>query len=328
MKVLYLTDPEADYGAELLYFGLVRLLGVDQVVDYPRKPCWHTIEPTYTYTPGSVPHYPQHEGHTTRLRYFAPVWTRGWDKKEVVEALRRKEFDLMVLSSTRRGVQYAAAYLKSQAPFPEKVIVCDHEDHSDIHASVVIRFGACAYFKRELFHEDVVVQGIPVFPLPFSCALQGHPADPFDPGRKGAFLSCSLTHPMREAVLRVLRGCKDVTVGENAYHGADYDRGLQNALVGISVRGHGVDTLRQWEIPFHGACLLTDSTITVPNDFDYGPQGEAVRYRNLEELQQKLVALLQDPEGTRRRAKRGQEKLLAHHTCEARAQYVLDKVFP
>ena len=74
MRVLYLTDPQLDYLADQLFTGLWKILGRENVIDYPYKPAYHDPSCKAWYLPQ----------YTTSL----------FEKNTVLGLLREKAFDL------------------------------------------------------------------------------------------------------------------------------------------------------------------------------------------------------------------------------------------
>jgi len=321
VKILFVTDPEADYGAALLYRGLCTALGESNVVDFPSKPTWHSPH-THKYTRGEVPFYPDHEGLTSWFDWMKLTPDLGYNADRVLS--ESATFDLTVLSSNRRGVWKAWDYLYHKAKFP-RAVVTDHEDHNLLLTPSIVSNVLPIMFKREFFSVPVVRDGFKIFPLPFSCGWADllEPGNPLDPQRSGVFLSCSITHPLRSIATAQIN---DFQQGGsvNRCQGDRYATGLRNALIGVSVRGHGVDTLRQWEVPFHGAALLTDSSLAMPNNFEHGV--DCIRYTDHSQLGQIVKDLLAEPDMLRDVATKGQKKLLDYHTPKHRAEYFLARI--
>jgi hypothetical protein len=104
-----------------------------------------------------------------------------------------------------------------------------------------------------------------------------------------------------------------------------YMRQLAQSRIGISVRGFTRDMSSYWEIPATGALMLCDS------DKDLHPHAlvdgkHMVVYRNVGDLKEKLCYYLEHEDERAEIAERGRAHVLEHHTCEARAKWVLDCV--
>ena len=110
--------------------------------------------------------------------------------------------------------------------------------------------------------------------------------------------------------------------GRSAHAAMNPQDGI-NALNGVLRLFSGIDTLRQWEIPFFGAALLTDSTILVPDDFSAGE--DCFRYSEHADLGRIASQRLLDA-NLQRVAEAGQKRLLARHTNTRRAEYFLNIV--
>src|SRR5436309_2750601 len=103
MRVLYLTDPQLDYLADQLFTGLWKLLGQENVIDYPYKPAYH--DPS------------------SKAWYLPQYTTSPIEKDTVLGLLREKAFDLTVLSSPRRNVIGTVQGLMVNAQLPPLVLV-------------------------------------------------------------------------------------------------------------------------------------------------------------------------------------------------------------
>ena len=128
MRILFLTDQHLDYVADTLYVGLSRVLGNEQVVDYPYKPAFHD--------PQSRPWY--------LVQRPGPRFSR----EEILDRLRDRYFDLVCVSSFRQECLDECAELYALVPFPPLVFV-DGSDDAKIRRRVVERYPIRVYFKRE-----------------------------------------------------------------------------------------------------------------------------------------------------------------------------------
>jgi spore maturation protein CgeB len=108
----------------------------------------------------------------------------------------------------------------------------------------------------------------------------------------------------------------------NAYAPADYNAQLARAQVGLSLFGYGFDTVRYWEIPAHGAMLLSEALpLRIPHPFEEGIH--AVHFTTTQELLDRVDYYAAHPDEAARIAAAGHAHLLAHHTSKARARQLL-----
>ena len=100
---------------------------------------------------------------------------------------------------------------------------------------------------------------------------------------------------------------------------------LNRSKIAVSVRGSGWDTFRYWEIPYHGALLLSQRLpILIPDNFVDGTS--AAFFDSPEEMVEKAQDLLTHPATLARIASAGRRLALEKHTAGARARYVLEKL--
>ncbi|KKW13275.1 MAG: hypothetical protein UY48_C0003G0097 [Candidatus Gottesmanbacteria bacterium GW2011_GWB1_49_7] len=325
-RILFLTHPEGDYGGDLLYRGLVNVLGADNVIEWPYKPAHHE-QKTYETVKGSHPVLPDHEGFMAPHSFFdivtdAPIWT--------LDDLAEMSFDAVITESSRKGIWAAFAALVARGVQLKNIGITDSEDaaHFPSLGKSLRGMDVRRVFIKEA-HSYKQWGTIPILPLPFSCGWGDlcAPGDPTDPNRSGAYFQCSPTHPKRGIVVEALAKIPECSIaGTHGGSPKQYCDNLQRALLGISVRGFGMDTLRNWEIPFFGAVLVTDTTIKVPYD-DFVSGEDCFRWQTVEQLVALVKNLLAKPKQELLQvAKAGQVKLLRSHTHTKRARYVLKEM--
>lgn len=100
---------------------------------------------------------------------------------------------------------------------------------------------------------------------------------------------------------------------------------LNRSKISISVRGADYDVFRYWEIPYHGALLLSQRVpILIPDNFVEGES--AMFFDGPEEMLDKIHALLADEDELARIARNGTMLAREKHTAVARARYALGKM--
>lgn len=325
-RVLFLTHPEADYGGDSLYRGLINVLGEEDIIEWPYKGAHHKAGVSEIQV-GDHPVLPDHKGRMIPSPWFAIVEDAPiYD----IEDILRMSFDLVVTESTRKGVWWALDKLKDRGfEFPPIAVTCSEDTPTLtwIPPHIFRVFPIKHMFVREPCGMSVIAK-IPISPLPFGCSWGDvcNPGNPSDETRSGVYFQGSITHTRRTEVFQALDGMPQTTlIGCHANTPDIYGTNLRSALIGVSVRGHGIDTLRHWEIPFFGALLVTDSTVPVHEDFTHGV--DCFRYSQPHELRTLIENLLRRPKAELLEiAARGQSRLLTHHTNTARAKYLLDKM--
>ena len=353
MKVLYITDPGLDYLADQLYTGLCKLLGWENVIDFPHKAYYHD---------------------PLRRAYFLPQNPGPpYDRDDVIGLLDAHAIDLAVLSSPRRQAVEALDTLSRHARFPVLALV-DGEDDRTLRHALFERYPFGLYFKREM--APVAGVGVAaavrrwlsaapglrqrVWPLPFSVVLESipsaHQADKdYDVSYAGR-----VSHPKRVRAVAMLRHDPTLRFAGGVYadptdrisklaagpfaklraklkgdrYLSDAERGtklssdeyyrlLHRSKMALSIRGGGFDTLRYWEIVASKTMLISERPdIVIPDNFV--DRQHAVFCRpDLRDLTE-LVHFYAAHDGEREAiAARGHAHLLAFHTCERRAEYFM-----
>lgn len=355
MRILYLTDPSPDYLADLLYVGLCRTLGPEQVVAYPYKAVYH--DPL------------------RRVHYIPQVFAHQHYEEEVTALLKDHQFDLAILSSPRPGTITAWESLARCGAMPPLVLI-DGEDDATLRREMFRRYQCVLYFKREYclrqetgvrgggrrwsaWREDATLSQR-THPLPLAIVLETLPAIPIHQRDVDVSYAGRISHPARWKAVELLRHAPGIRFQGGVYAEAEdrqskflsgFPRFLMKlkgdpvvtaaqqgtklsqaeyyALFGrskmaLSIRGGGFDTLRYWEIVASGTLLLSEQPdIEIPNNFVHGKH--ALFFRpDLSDLVDLVRAYAGDARACAAMAAEGYKHLLQHHTCERRAEYLLD----
>lgn len=354
MNILYLSDPAPDYLADQMYLGLCRVLGWEQVIDYPWKRVYHD--------------------HSHRLDYLPQTPGRAYDEGDITTLLRDGQLDLLVLSSPRAADGSMLDRIGRRVRLPPCVLI-DGEDDADIRHDLVRRFGCRAYFKREFrWHADAGLRGRleqwqafrgdqdlfhRTFPLPFSVIPDAAPTPEDGPRDIDVSYAARASHPKRLRAWNLLKEASDLRCEGGLYAeptdrqsklmtglprllvklrgdprvtksqlGArltfrEYHRLLGRSKMALSIRGGGFDTLRYWEIPASKAVLVSEQPdICIPNNFEHGKHALYCQ-PDLSDLVDLVRTYLRDDAAREALALEGHRHLLRFHTCERRAEYFL-----
>jgi hypothetical protein len=146
----------------------------------------------------------------------------------------------------------------------------------------------------------------------------------------------NITSPLRVKVYYALRKiAKKHKLSAFIYLGTRFGFGIPwlkyrdiiaKSKLSVAVPGAGFDTLRYWEIPYHGACLVSwRPWIKIPNNFIDGEN--AAFFRNINELEEKVLYCLKS-DRWESMAREGREHFLKYHTPEKRAVSILSYLSP
>lgn len=305
-RILFLTHPRMHYGLDVLYDGLVQLLGPTQIMEYPHKPSLHgQVEDAYWYYPCAF----THPGKPIPLA-------------EILAALRAGEFDLILYGDCEGSFSGLDLEALMAAAGKLPLYIVDALDEAwPIRAMVEARLGRAAegYFKREMVHR--VDYGPASYALPFAYPDKRIPSTTNTNRDLPLFWAGHRKCGFRRRFLEALEAHLGAPfTGE--YAPEDYNAQLARAQVGLGLFGYGFDTVRYWEIPAHGAMLLSEALpLRIPHPFEEGVH--AVHFTTTQELLERVDYYTAHPDEAARVAAAGHEHLLAHHTSKARARQLL-----
>lgn len=328
-KILFLAHNEADFGEYFNFTGLCELLGEENIVLYPPKLSYLGIKDKYYVLDSGK------RGSTSPASYVKTRNPQIWTLEEIVEKI--SEFDFMVLSSPRtyavRALRFIRKCFGNKNPIP--LIFADNEDSINIRNDLITEFKPNVIFKRELTHK---IDG--VYPLPFSCTLP-YINDKFDDSIKDndIFAVFGFTHQFRKDVVDFLlekklgSTCATIDIPHLRNEGKyskmlsyyDYLDKIAKSKIAISIRGHGKDSVRMWEIPhFETLLMVKDPGIIIPHPFE--DKKHCVYFNDLSDLEEKIKYYLSHDEERIAIARSGKEHLMKYHTNKARAEQFLQTI--
>jgi hypothetical protein len=363
MKILYLTYPKHDYQADQVYTGLCKLLGWENIIDFPYKPHYH--DPSF-----KVPSLPQNPGRLRKL-------------EEIITGLEAKEYDLLVLSTTRQETVETLNNILQKMDVPPSVlpprVLMDGDDHWHMREDLFKLFRLSLYFKREYrlswAEGPALMQWAArrrafggngelyrrTFPLPFSINLETVPH--IDRTRKDLDLSFVglISNRNRIKAVNFLKTVRDIrfegwvyaeptdrksklAVGSfailkekikgdprisEAARGVklsyqDYFHLLQRSKFALSLAGSGFDTLRYWEIVASKVLLISEKPfIFIPNNFEDKKHVLFCR-SDCRDVPGLIKAYGRDDSAREQCIEAAYQHLLRFHTCERRAMQFLE----
>lgn len=305
----------AEYGLDLLVHGLYSL-GYE-IVDFPPKGLYH------------------HGGFPCFLSSRIPAHNLS------LQEIKRGRYDFVL----------AGTMALSPTEGQLEIIAC-------IHAPVICVNAEDNYFDSDywtnLFGERIIVELVREWPkdlampngrsMPFNLSFKEENFVAIGAVEKNAtiFFAGELRDELtiigikRRMAGKIIRDFGGHFVSGNNMGYDAYRRSLAGARCGISIRGGGWDTIRYWEIPGFGSCLVSERVgerIRIIDDFKNGEEALFFDfhfgggfYEDIfpgTELSEVMSFITHNPDVVERIAKRGQEKLLDCHTTVRRAQYVM-----
>jgi len=324
MKILYVTGHSADYVQDLTYSGLVKLLGVKNVVDYPWNQKFH------------VPYkdYPRNLGYT-KGSFFSSIFNRSI-----------KNIDMVVVGASK--VDCFKSYLEiiDEIPAGIPTIFIDGGDQPGIGDDI-----ALAYHEAELYKNVVEIRPFDyifkreylidatyetnVFPFPMSFNLDRLPKKMNIPKKYDVSFWAVESWPIRTHALEILEDKFDCaqngTMRNQVFKnykrkGTFYLEELSACNIVLNLRGGGWDTMRYWEVPAVNTFQLSQKPgIVIPNNFE-DKKNIVFCQNDLSDLEDLCTYYLKHEEQRETIAREGFAHLCEFHTDLARAKYIIDTV--
>lgn len=329
MRILLVSNPDPDYTQDVVYHGLVELLGAKNVLDYPFTPRYH--EPPRSGMKFPMLHLDVRDeaprGELPQILDWADAVIIGSLHKSAYEAAR----EVLRLAPDKPTAfldggddpyvheiaRHVDVYIKREVPLRHRV-----QTPLPLQ-KLYFRLGGAPQWRgplREVL--DFAKVGDPrIVPLPFGVIDHGQRAvreKAYDVAFMGMPTSRERTRLRRDLAALAREGVR-VFAPDGRISWWDYLEILGKARVGISVRGHGFDTYRYWEIPALGTMLLSEKPrIVIPDNFVHGEEAWFADPARMPDAIREVLAM-----DTERIAAAGHRKLLAKHTSRARASTVL-----
>jgi hypothetical protein len=317
MKILFCATSFKDFGMDILFDGLCRVLGNKNVLEYPQKDFLH----------GKTRHrlamYPD------AFRY--PVLKSDPEK---LAMLRNGEFDVVIFGCRPKteiaiSDQLTKEFYETLRIFKENnngtpVYIIDHGDQPGINRELWSDLNAKLYFKREYMkNEDF---GQKVIPINFSYSEKYIPAN-IETQRTNTLFWVGRDYPrmtIRTPYLSRLESMCGKKFNERMER-FEYAESMLKHKIGLSLRGYGYDTSRYWELPAFGVMLFSEKLkIRIP--YDYTDGENAVFFENPDEMVEKLKYYMEHESEVDRIRANGNAWFHKYHTSTARAKQVIETI--
>ena len=321
-KVLYVTSHETDYLQDIVYSGLVELLGTNAVLEIPFHRSYHWATKPYPKNMGQQP---------------GSLWPN------LLNRISDFKYDAVIVASTKPDTFQKYLHFLPRIPAKIPVAFLDGGDRPELGGDLE-RLGAKELFsqaqnirpfdlifKREYLETDSHPQN--VLSMPFGMDLRSIPktistTSHFAKKYQVSFWAVE-SDPIRSqalALLEPLFDCRENgTTQKQVFRkykrkGEFYLQELSHCQIVLNFRGVGWDTLRYWEVPAIGTFMISGRPqIRIPNNFIHN---EEIIYckDDLSDLEDLCRYYLKHQEKREKIAQRAQQKLQTYHSHIARAK--------
>lgn len=322
--ILCLTCNGEDLAPDLLFNGLVELLGHDKIIDFP---------------------YTEYRHRKTITGYGRNFFCVTVDKdvenrniynfEDIKQLINRDVFDLCIVSN--RAYDTFTQLIESTTKFPT-VIIVNGEDNSDSSLNKII---SSKYWKdiNMVLHRDYKYNGNydkKVVPYNFSCPTNILPKFDFKKDKEiDVFAQFPVTHPFRKVAIERIKKIKGINtnIGYGGLQILDYFKLMNNSKISISITGAGWDTPHYLEVPFMKSMLLAQHPLNAMNhDMIEAPvvfinnfldKYSATFYdTNLNNIEELIRYYLENDKEREQITKRGYEHLINNLTTKNMAEYM------
>lgn len=323
MKLLFINSQKFDYQQDLIFSGLVKLLGPHNVESYPWNYKFHF----------PVKKYPKNLGYTgISLRSIIPP--------------DFSSCDLVILGAARKeALETLDKILPKISNKP--IVFLDGGDREELGGDF-FRLGAGdeylefikkrpfdLIFKREFFtglHGNLKN----VHPFPFSFPYNIN-IESLSEEEKRYYVSfwAQQKPAIREKALNLLKGKFDcdengTTIGLNfkkyKRRGLFYLKELSRCRVVLNIRGGGWDCMRYWEIPATGSLMISQRPkILIPNNFEDGKHVVFCE-DSLDDMLDKISYYLSNVSLRQEMTNNAKAHLLKYHLNTNRADFLIQTI--
>lgn len=345
MKVLLIDSREGgDWSLDLLYSGLVKNLGRQNVIDYPAHDK-HRIDQVLRVGD------PEKDWGSER-RSLAFVKNTPWrppiskfNRIQITQMLRKGEIDVIFVDE--RPESYAL-YVELKANWfgVPVVVVAGHDKFWNLSPSYVhLNYYKDRLSKMFLSNWDKnfdlgLFDARDVNPYAWSVNFDHLWNSWYRSEEKKydiSFMGYN-SHPDRERIIdHILKEWKHLNLNivlerrPNTFElftpKYEYFKVMQESRICLNLRGAAQDgkTLRQWEIPYVGSCMLTQRTEEkVPFPLENGVHCDV--FQNMDELDESIEYLMDQPDFREELATNGHKHVMEHHTSHARVRWMLELI--
>jgi len=321
VKVLYINRNKFDYLQDLVYTGLVKTLGVRNVIELPWNNKFHL----------NFKKYPKNIG-----LYKGSLIRSLFNKADI------KQVDIVVVASCHPDTLMTYLDIASDIPLSTPTVFLDGGDWPAVAGDLERLGGKDLYdaavsirpfdhvFKREYIIGDDYEAN--VHPLPFAFNFDRMPKL-FEEYKYDVAFWAVESDPIRTAALNLIQdkfdcaengSTKNQVMKKYKRKGDFYLQELARCKISLNFRGAGWDTLRYWEVPALGGFMITQKPgIVIENNFDH--EKEIVYCKDdLSDLIELCQFYLEHDEKRNEIARNALIKMRAYHTDIHRAQKILE----
>lgn len=321
IKILHLNYRQCESGQDPIYDGLCRLLGPENVIEYPKKPSLHGGSgAAYKWYPCFF-NWPEFYTDEQKIRLLKENWfdvilVGCGDKTDWSTGIRK--WERLKKGREEFSEMYELAVNKSKT-IPTYAL--DTADGDGINSRIRKEFSVLKYFKREYPEKKT---GVDPDILPLSlCLADNYVPENIEGPRLNLPFFAGNNYGDRAPYIAYYESFGRLNTRNLSQKMLNTE--MMKYKIGIELLGYGQDTIRHYEIPARGEMLLCPKvTILRENDFIDGIS--AVFYDGLGDFKEKLNYYLSHENEADKIRLAGRKHFLKYHTSTARAKQLIEKI--
>ena len=323
MRILYINRPKSEYVQEFLYTGLCKILGTDNIVEYP----WN-IRMHLNHRP-----YPKNLSKFSFKNSYLSVKAQLNNNYNAVIVASCHPYTLKRYYEIMDSIDDSIPRIFIDGgDYPKLAGDLERLGGQNIFNKIITKKPFDLIFKREYLLDQKYQENVYPLPMCFNYDLLPHLPKKYK--YDVAFWAVE-SAKIRTDALNLLENkfdCKNNGTTRNQImkkykrKGSFYLQEIASSKIGLNFRGGGWDTLRFWELTAMG-CFVISQKLNIHIDHPFIDKEDIVYCKDdLSDLIELCEYYLEHEDERNKIAANARKKVELYHTDKARAQFVLDKI--
>lgn len=320
MKILYINRPKSEYVQEMLYTGLCKVIGAENIKEYP----WN-IRMHFNHRP-----YPKNLSKFSTLNLIKSIKSQSL-----------KTYDVIIVASCNPYVMEKYYEIMDKldkntlrvfidgGDFPEVAGDLQRLGGMDTYNKIIEKKPFDLIFKREYLLSKKYKKNV----YPMTMCFNQDLIPKLDKKYKYDVTFWAVeTDKIRTKVLNLLEDkfdCKENGTTKNQImkkykrKGMFYLQEIHNSKIGLNFKGGGWDTVRLWELAGMG-CFIISQRLDLNIQNNFIDKEEIIYCKNdLSDLEELCEYYLKNDQERERIAKNARKKAIKYHSDIARAEFLI-----
>lgn len=323
MRILFINRPKSEYLQELLYTGLCKTLGVQNVIEYPWNVRMHL----------NHRQYPKNMNRFAFSNFFGSLKAQTFGSYDAVIVASCNPYVMEKYKKIMNEISDSIPRIfVDGGDFPKLAGDLERLGGKEDYKTIIAKRPFDLIFKREYILDEAYPDNVHALPMCFNYDLMPKLKNEYK--YDVAFWAVE-TAQIRTDALNMLQDkfdcqsngtIRNQVMKKYKRKGKFYLQEIHSAKIGLNFRGGGWDTLRLWELAGMG-CFIISQKLNIAIDPPF-IDGEEIVYckDDLSDLVELCEYYLEHDEERERIARNARIKVEKYHTDVARAQKVIEMI--